>query len=88
MKTIHKFQIDVVGAQTVFMPDGAEILAVQVQRNRPCIWALVDPAAPIIEYTIFTHGTGHTVNENAGRYIGTYQLDGGAFIAHVFKGRA
>lgn len=68
------------------MPQGAEILTVQTQYEKPCIWALVDPRAPMKKVTIETYGTGHNVHENGYRkYIGTYQLAAGGLIFHCFE---
>ena len=84
MRTIWKFGLEVTGRQSVTMPADAEILSVQVQAGVPCLWALVSPDAPGVPRTVDTYGTGHPVDGNPGRYIGTYQLSNGGLVFHVF----
>ena len=86
LKKIFKYQLYTHGTEVVLLPEGAEILCVQNQLETPCIWAIVDPEAPIEERRFITLGTGHPVPEGINlKYIGTYQLMGGAFVYHVFE---
>ena len=85
MKTIWKFPLEVTDNNVIKMPKGAQILSVQVQHNIPCLWAAVDPEAELETRTIFTVGTGHPISLDAGRFIGTYQLNYGRFMGHVFE---
>ena len=66
------------------MSAGAQVLCVQVQNATPCIWALVDIEAKKTLRTFATYGTGHQHESIPGRYVGTYQLEGGALVFHVF----
>lgn len=85
MKAIWKFTLGIIDAQSVEMPINAEILCVQVQHDVPCLWARVDPKARKVQRRIITHGTGHPVPGTTGEYVGTYQLQDGAFVGHVFE---
>lgn len=85
MRSIWKFEIEVTDDQLIEMPAWAEILAVQTQNGRPCLWARVDPEATKMKRRILTHGTGHQVPSTTGDYIGTYQVQGGALVFHVFE---
>ncbi len=87
---IYKFQFEVEGEVTIPMPKGAHILAVQVQHNSPCLWAIVDPEQPIESRTFRIFGTGHEMDVDMPHchYIGTFQLLGGSFIGHLFEARA
>lgn len=86
MKQIWKFALSISGEQCVVMPRGAEILCVQMQHNQPQLWALCDPGQPNgAPRTISIHGTGNNVPDNPGRYIGTFQMSGGALIWHAFE---
>lgn len=67
------------------MPEGAEILTVQVQHEAPCIWAKVNLNAPAETRLIEIFGTGHPMSETERRYIGSYQSRGGALVFHVFE---
>jgi len=85
--TIWKFELKTIDEQYIEVPEGAEMLNVQVQNGVPCLWVRIDPAAERFKRCIVTHGTGHrmpsTIDE---QYIGTYQLQGGAIVLHVFEG--
>lgn len=86
MKTIWKFEFSTVDNPVVAMPRGAEILCVQTQRERPCLWALVDPGQPMQDRHLRVYGTGHPVEVvDEVNYIGTYQLHGGSLVFHVFE---
>jgi hypothetical protein len=73
------------------MPEGAEVLTVQVQENGDsrlaavCLWALVDPDAPQTVRRFRVVGTGHPVEGGALAYAGTFQLASGALVFHVFE---
>jgi len=85
MKTIWKFPLAIMDAQRIAMPEGAEILSVQVQHREPCLWAKVNPDAPPEMRYVRTYGTGHPIDESeAVSFIGTYQLNGGNLVFHVF----
>lgn len=87
MKTVWKFPLHVNDVQFVTMPANAHILTVQAQDGRPCLWALVNPAMPTETRKILTTGTGHEREDLDAyvNYIGTYQLERGALIFHVFE---
>lgn len=86
MKTIWKFKIEPI--TQIDVPGGDyEILDIQVQGNVPCVWILLDPDKPkTSKITLKCYGTGHTIPEDPGMYIGTFQLDHGSLVFHVFKG--
>jgi hypothetical protein len=89
MKAIWKFELrpnegDSMVA-SIKMPAGAEILTVQMQGATPKIWALVDPTAPLEERRLQVVGTGHPFELREGaEYLGTFQMNGGSFVFHVF----
>lgn len=71
---------------TIPMPAGAQVLTVQMQGVTPKIWALVDPAAPKTDRQFQVAGTGHPVNLRPGaKYLGTFQMNDGTFVFHVFE---
>lgn len=78
--SIWKFPL----AEEIEMPKKAKVLTVQVQRDIPCIWAVVDPSADREVRRFVIVGTGHSMNRK-GPYIGTFQLEGGALVFHVFE---
>lgn len=86
VQTIHKYAINTL-ADTYKLPKGAQILCVQVQHGRPYMWALVDPAAPMVARGIVVYGTGFDVprrNAAVEHYIGTVQLNDGGLVWHIF----
>lgn len=87
-KTIWKFVLKTIDKQELEMPYESEMLTVQTQHGIPCLWALVNPEADkeVRHFEIF--GTGHPITCDMGivrAYIGTYQIDDGALIFHVFE---
>ena len=85
-KSIWKFPVDAVDLFGVEMPEGAEILSVQVQRGTPCVWAMVDPGRKKETRNFVVYGTGHPVsNSGAKKFIGTFQLGGGDLVFHLFE---
>ena len=85
-QTIWKFETEVTDRFTLKMPSGGQILTLQIQNEKPCIWALVNPENDPEERFFELFGTGHEM-ESMGinrKYIGTYPLQNGAFIFHLF----
>ena len=88
MKTIWKFELKITDIQEMSMPKGSAILSVQAQNNKPYLWALVEPEESIETIIIETFGTGNPIMDSIGdprKFVGTYQLENGAFIGHVFE---
>ena len=87
-KTIWKFELEIGDNQKLEMPIGAEILSVQTQNETPCLWALVDPDADQETRHFEVYRTGHPVHYDMGisrNYIGTFQLQSGLLVLHVFE---
>lgn len=83
MKTIWKFEFH--PHKSISMPKGAEILSVQEQHGKTCIWAMVNPNAPLEIRKIVIYGTGHVLPNDPGQFIGTFQLQSGAYVFHMFE---
>jgi hypothetical protein len=87
-KTIWKYELEAESLANFQMPIGAEILTVQVQNEKPCMWALVDEDKETEQRCFEIIGTGHTMyrGEDLKRnYIGTFQLHGGSLVFHLFE---
>ncbi len=69
---------------TIQMPIGARVLSVQNQHGRPQMWALVDPENKTEPREFTFYGTGHPTPRWPGEFIGTFQLDGGDLVFHLF----
>src|SRR4051812_15343861 len=81
--TVWKFPLALVDRQTLSMPRSALPLHVAMQFEQPCLWALVDPDAPVEQRTFLMFGTGH--RDVIGQYLGTFQLQRGQLVFHVFE---
>lgn len=84
---IWKYALSVTDIQTIMMPAGAKVLAVQTQFREPKLWVLCDSDERIKqESRVFAiYGTGHEINEGPGEYIGTFQIYEGNGVFHVFE---
>ena len=86
MQAIWKFPLNYYDTNFISMPKGAKILSIQNQYEIACIWALIPDITSDTETRIFIiYGTGHTHELIKGNYIGTYQLDNGNLVFHVFE---
>lgn len=86
MKTIYKYPLNVTDYQEIEMPEDSTILCVDTQHETPCIWAIVDTEKGMTKRKIYVYGTGHPMNSDIFAYIGTFMINGGAFVFHVFEG--
>lgn len=87
MAQVWKFTLAVEDLMMVSMPKGAQILhfATQGAAETPCVWALVDPAAPNVGRVFRLVGTGHKIGMDGDpRYVGTIHVRGGALVFHLF----
>ena len=84
MRTIHKYLIGK-DVQTLMIPEGAEILCVQVQREHIQIWALVDTEKGKEPRTFVARRTGLGWFDPTGKYIGSVQVEGGRLEFHIFE---
>ena len=83
---IWKWTLTVTDMQSLPIPEGAKLLAVQMQGDVPQLWALVDEKARIVHRKFATYGTGNPMPDgDPGQYVGTYQICGGALVFHVFE---
>ena len=97
MNKIFKYPIDVKGLQEVEFPQGARILAVQVQKSTGgfmgplenetvCLWAMSNTEESKTVRRMFRiFGTGKTIDEPLDDldYIGTVQTR--PFVWHIFE---
>lgn len=84
-KTIWKYPAFTAQSWTQLMPAGAKVLSVQPQGNDVQMWAIVDAGKPDEARKFTVYGTGHPMPSDPGVFIGTFQLDGGALIFHLFE---
>ena len=86
MKRIYKYPLSMQARQVIPLPLGSTVLCVQTPNEEPHIWAMVHDDVEEKESRVFLMvGTGHPMPDT-GPYIGTFQLNGGAFVFHLFYG--
>lgn len=83
---VYKYELEITDEQSVKLPFGAEILTVQLQSNKCCLWALVDPRNELEERVICIYGTGHPIPDNIKlKYITTFQIPHLGLVFHAFE---
>lgn len=85
---IYKYDVTP-GEFTLELPWKAQILCVQVQNNTPRLWVqFASGSTPCIERYFRCVPTGVEFNDNPNcycDYIGTFQIDSGALVFHLFE---
>ena len=85
MHTIYKYKLEP-NFGTLEMPQGAQVLTVQMQGGTPCLWARVDTERALERRSFDVYGTGHEVPDDPRLvYVSTFQMDNGALVWHVFE---
>ena len=74
MKTIHKFVLALASEQVILLNEGAKLLTIGMQYDKPCLWAEVDTDKPKVSTVVRMFGTGSTLPDNPGKYLGTVYL--------------
>lgn len=84
VKTIWKYPLSPIGA-SIEMPAGSQVLCIQMQNDVPYLWVLVDPGNHNVIRSFVVRGTGHQLPDDPGKYIGTFQMDLGRLVFHLFE---
>jgi hypothetical protein len=87
-QVVHKFPLYSFGHNEVPLPEGAQVLTVQMQDDVPTLWALCHPSSPV-RYRKFTVvGTGQAFAQPVQplTYVGTVQTTSG-LAWHIFEGQ-
>lgn len=83
-KVIYKYQLELSDLVPVRMHKGGEVLSVQIQHDKICIWAKVNENESLFEERVFEIvGTGHRFRDKDKRYLATIQ--DGVFVWHIFE---
>lgn len=71
MRTVWKYRLTSLD-DVLQIPRGYEVLHVGLDPlYTPCVWAMVDPDAPVADVRIVILGTGQSVPEGELRHIGS-----------------
>ena len=84
-RKVYKYPVVMENRFTLALPEKAEVLSVGVQFGQPQVWVFLDPNAPKVVRTFMVASTGYPVEEPNVKFIGTFQLEGGALIFHLFE---
>lgn len=86
---IHKYVIDSINTYYLNLPRNSQILSVQNQREKLCVWVRIeDPTEKekkVHTLRVFMTGDENTDNTANLRFISTVQFAQGAFVVHVFE---
>lgn len=90
MKNIFKYPLEVADEQMIQLPRNARLLTVQAQRDKVCLWALVENEEATDNVRIRCLGTGHPASDirSTDQFLGTVQLMGGSLVFHFFAMRS
>jgi len=87
IKKIYKYAIPITDDFHIPLPEGSEILTVQVQHEIPNIWVLFDKDAPMKNRHFRLAGTGHEIDMSKYYkfvYKGSFQMAQGQLVFHLF----
>ena len=83
MREVWKFPVSPADHQQIAMPAGSQALMFDVQDGNPTLWAIVNPAEPLVPFGFRLAGTGHQLGDEVGRHIGS--CFHGPFVWHLFE---
>lgn len=88
MRAIYKYPLKPFSNTTIKLPLDAQILSVQLQREVPTVWALVNPNTATESRIFLTMMTGENFdeaifNEEAWTFLGTLQHSNG-LVSHIW----
>lgn len=67
------------------MPFGAKVLFASMQNSDLCLWVEVDDEEKLQNRKFRIYGTGHTLPDDPGRYLGTFIMHNGALVFHIYE---
>jgi len=83
---IWKYEIPIRDLFEIEMPDSAEVLCVQMQKETPCIWVMIpEKLEKNTKRSFAIVGTGQSFNDANYFYVGTFQQYKGELIWHLFE---
>ena len=93
MNSVFRYFIKITDDQTIKIPllHGLSlkdsVLKIDTQYEIPCMWVMVEDENKPVECKIFIRGTGHSCDSiftKPDTYLGSFQLQDGRFVMHVF----
>jgi hypothetical protein len=83
MSRVFKYEVPVADSFHIDMPANAQVLTVQIQKEKVCIWALVEDGNPLTRRAFRMAGTGHLIDK--AWQLCYFQLLSGDLVFHVFE---
>jgi hypothetical protein len=81
---IWKFELD--SSNIFYIPKGGKVIAAKAQKEKVCIWVLVDTSNPAIERFFKVYGTGYRIPDAENlKFIDTVLMDNGDLVLHIFE---
>lgn len=82
--SIYKYVLEITDDQVISIPGPLELLSIQLQGGRLCLWAKVCVEAPLEKVPIRIVGTGHSFDDclDGWQFLSTVQQ--GIYVWHVF----
>ena len=85
MKAVYKYTLTQAYHQRISMPGNARIIHVDVQHDMPCVWAEVELEVSPRDVELYIVQTGMPLPNGEIKYVGTFMLDGGYYVGHVYQ---
>lgn len=85
VKTIHKYPIPANGEFSIELPVDAEILTVKFQKDKPCIWVLLDTEKPKYKRNFCWILTDEPIENMGLVYIETLMSNDDDRVSHLFE---
>lgn len=90
MAVILKYPLNIAVQQVVHLPVEAQVLSIEVQHNKLCMWALCEDAAfrqtKAVEVVMIMTGAIGVPEDilTTHHFMGTKMLSNGGFVVHAF----
>lgn len=83
MRKVYKYDLNVNTA--LHLPNKAKVLCAKEQYGKVCLWAEVNPVAPLEPRHFRMYATGEPMTEENSTFIDTVLLHGGGLVLHVYE---
>jgi len=84
MRTVHKYEFPIADSFSISMPVFAEVLHVEEQYGKPCMWVKVETDYDFELRKFELRGTGRDLRESVDDYIATFFSKDGELEWHLF----
>jgi len=85
MREVWKFPLGYSDYVWVSMPEGAEPLHIDMDGPIPMLWALVNPNNAYVQRKFRFAGTGHAIQDEDLKYVGTTRDEELHLVWHLFE---